>query len=910
MASRAEKLLTPYLASSSVRPNGDMDMYCPFHEDTRRSATVNFRTQQWFCFSCDRGGGLQVLIRSRSEWREPPQNGRVSAVGRTKAARTEALPDSARVDGWHSALVSSSDRLEWFELRRGITEETLHKHNIGWDGQRYTIPVYDEAGKIVNVRRYSPEGEPKMINWPGHGSPARLFPLSVLLDDPNEVVFCEGEFDSMLGNQERIPTITSTSGVRTRWRDEWSSWFVGRVVYLCLDRDKEGRRSGRKLLEALKDIASEIRIINLPYPYGSKKDLTDYFLDGGKSDRLLKLSQPDHSPMVEKQRDYELVEYEDLRRGNREGQPVEIQGTLASVFSTQILLPDALEASCNFDWDPKKCEVCPVNKHGGNLRMSVPEGSDLHLELFTVQNVEARNKLYRKALGAPERCPKVEITPKLHSAWDCEIRNGSNLAEEAFPVVLQHEGKPPMLNHTYHFKGRMRASPRGQRAVFMASSLIPAMQDLDTFEPAKKDVALAHDWVSGLSGEPDEALEQIAEQMEYHITEIYGQRLLHLAIDLVYHSVLRFPFGGSTISRGWMEALAVGDTRSGKSTAIQKILELYSRGHYQSAENASVAGLLFGVDRRLGMGRETWGGSIGVLPLNNRGLVAIDEAQGLRTEQIAQMSDMRSRGIVQISKIRSAEVESAVRLIWLGNGRRTNYSRGIDALRDQMGQAEDLARVDIPLYIKGDIGSELDKKQRTYGPLEWPSSLLQWIVLWAWSRKPEDIEWTREGMEAIWIDSKALSEQFHTSVPIFQPNEAGVRLARMAVSVAARLFSSPDGNKLVIGDKHVHAARRLYEKFLGADELGITEIRRTEEIIEDAADEHGVELRDFLRNTPPLIRQLMMTGNLPRYGFGSVDVSGNMLSKMSGMRAVHPDPTTGVYEVSRWAMEIAREVDR
>jgi hypothetical protein len=267
---------------------------------------------------------------------------------------------------------------------------------------------------------------------------------------------------------------------------------------------------------------------------------------------------------------------------------------------------------------------------------------------------------------------------------------------------------------------------------------------------------------------------------------------------------------------------------------------------------------------------------------------------------------MRSRGIVQVSKIRSAEVEAAVRIVWLANGRRHHYSRGIDALRDQMGQAEDLARVDIPLYIKGDIGSELDKKQHTYGPLEWPQSILRWVVLWAWSRKPEHIEWTRAGMEAIWKDSKALSDQFHTSIPIFQPNEAGVRLARMAAAVAARLFSSPDGFKLVIDEEHVHAARRLYELFLGSKALGITDLKSREEKVAHSGDEYGVEYKEFLRTTPPMVRQMLSTGSLPHFGFGSIDIGGNMVSKLGNMNAVvYHD---GQYEVAPWATDIARDM--
>jgi DNA replicative helicase MCM subunit Mcm2 (Cdc46/Mcm family) len=133
--------------------------------------------------------------------------------------------------------------------------------------------------------------------------------------------------------------------------------------------------------------------------------------------------------------------------------------------------------------------------------------------------------------------------------------------------------------------------------------------------------------------------------------------------------------GRAPVGRGWMEVLAVGETRSGKSTAAQRLLNLYGRGHYQSTENASVAGLLFGIEKRQSMSSDRWSGSIGVLPLNNRGLVVLDEAQGLTTEQISQMSDMRSRGVVQISKIRSSTVPARVRLIWMANGRKSRYPR-------------------------------------------------------------------------------------------------------------------------------------------------------------------------------------------------------------------------------------------
>jgi hypothetical protein len=271
------------------------------------------------------------------------------------------------------------------------------------------------------------------------------------------------------------------------------------------------------------------------------------------------------------------------------------------------------------------------------------------------------------------------------------------------------------------------------------------------------------------------------------------------------------------------------------------------------------------------------------------------------------MSDMRSRGVVQISKIRAAEVQAQVRLMWLANGRKSRYANGIDALRDQMGQAEDLARVDIPLYIKGNVGRELDKAQKTYGGLDEESkAVLQWLVLWAWSRRADDVRWTRPARTAVWKHSKALSDQFTTTIPIFQPNEAGVRLARMAVALAARLFSTKDGHRLVIKSEHIEAARRLYERFLGARELGLTEIKKQESIVEHAEEDYGGDLKEFLMTVPINIRQQLVHGELPGFGFGATDVGGIYISKLSGMHAV--TYAGNKYDVAPWAVEIARSL--
>ena len=206
----AQQMLEPYLAGGYERENGDLDLHCPIHGDKRRSAVVNFKTKEWYCNSCEDGGSLSGLISRRAEWQPPPTNG----SGPTKKGRTLDLPDSARLDGWQSALLANESALEWLEVKRGISPETVQLYGIGWDGRRYNMPVYDEKGTLQNLRCYSNVLEQKIVNWPGHGSPPRLFPMSTLLRDPKAIFICEGEWDALLANQQGIPAITGTGGVK------------------------------------------------------------------------------------------------------------------------------------------------------------------------------------------------------------------------------------------------------------------------------------------------------------------------------------------------------------------------------------------------------------------------------------------------------------------------------------------------------------------------------------------------------------------------------------------------------------------------------------------------------------------------------------------------------------------------
>jgi hypothetical protein len=134
------------------------------------------------------------------------------------------LPDQALPSKWHDRLLTQDGKKARTFLKkvRGLDTETASKFELGFDGERITIPV-QQNGAWVNVRRYLPhaseaEAKAKILSVLGHGAGAPVYPVAVLSGNDLPVLFCEGEFDALLANQEadgRFVAVTGTGGANT-----------------------------------------------------------------------------------------------------------------------------------------------------------------------------------------------------------------------------------------------------------------------------------------------------------------------------------------------------------------------------------------------------------------------------------------------------------------------------------------------------------------------------------------------------------------------------------------------------------------------------------------------------------------------------------------------------------------------
>lgn len=337
----------------------------------------------------------------------------------------------------------------------------------------------------------------------------------------------------------------------------------------------------------------------------------------------------------------------------------------------------------------------------------------------------------------------------------------------------------------------------------------------------------------------EEKLNEIYIDLSTNVTNIYNRSNLHFAIDLVFHSPLRFYFGKRLLEKGYPEALIVGDTRCGKSETTKGLLRHYRIGARSSGENTSIAGLVGGVQSI----RNRWRVSWGRIPLNHGRLLAIDEMGGLSTDDFSTMSDLRSSGIAEITKIQTDRTFAKTRLIWLSNPRQhsavNSIGSGPKIIESLIGKPEDIARFDFVVILDRGQVSDDDADERHQPQVEhvYTSDNCHNLILWAWSRKPDQVRVESVTLDACFELGKKMGKKYSSDCPIVNSMEQKIKLARLSVSLACRLFSCDDsGQRVVVTPAHVEYVYKFLNEQYDMPHFGFdiySRRKRASEVIAD-----------------------------------------------------------------------------
>lgn len=278
--------LAEFIAGAKPDDRGEVEMYCPHHEDTRRSASLNVTKGAWYCHAGCGGGSVERLIDSKDGWVDPPaRDGLVKAAPRSKP-QFRPTPQHIRI--WNNALMANDRALAWLRRERGITPTTARAARLGWHEKRgvYTIPVFTERGDLTGLRYYDTDPGPdrrKIWSIKGMGTPY-LYPVRLLRRSrPGDaILFCEGEWDTLLAIQCGVIAVTRTGAAKV-WKEEWGLLFEDRRLFLCHDADYAGQDGNRIVADSLNGWPDSIHYCQLPYQVTPKhgKDLSDYILEYG-----------------------------------------------------------------------------------------------------------------------------------------------------------------------------------------------------------------------------------------------------------------------------------------------------------------------------------------------------------------------------------------------------------------------------------------------------------------------------------------------------------------------------------------------------------------------------------------------------------------------------------------------------
>lgn len=864
------------------RRGNEIKAECPFKElheagtDKNPSLTVNLEKGVYYCNSCHSKGNVQTMYKllygktNEEAWKDLGDALNIPRPDGSKPTRPEI--EVGLIQEYHRHLMSLTGPLrDVLRDRRGLVDKTLVDFQLGWDGERVTIPVYDEFNTLVNFRRYkwnSTDDQWKVLNYVDEFGNAygevRIFGIDRVLDETLDyVVWCEGEMDRLISEQHGFPTACPTSGAGT-WKPDWTKLFRNKKrVYLAQDNDEAGRNATRKLCEKLYRIV-DVYIINWPENFPVKGDITDFYTKCGQTkedfQHLLDTATKYVDTTVNEERLAEVSELDEVHLSDSAdaeyfSKRIRVPVMVSGKDSTPYLCPRSVKAYCgDAAGESKRCANCSLAVNAGEL---IKEFGASDQAIMKFINCSDRQQItaIKEAMGIESKCGHCDV--HIDNYMNIEELRLIPKADTSVGFSKRHDyvvrtgyyiGNNLKTNKRYTMVGYMYAEPNTQYATYIFDKAIPEKDFIGDFE-------LDEDTLNTLKlfkQKPGQSIRQkfdeIHKDLERNVTFVWERRNVGFAVDLIYHTVLNFYFQEQFVKRGWGELLIIGDSGQAKTTLVERMMTHYRLGELHSGESSKRTGLVYNMQQT----NKRWFLVWGAFPLNDGGLLTIDELSGLGEEDLGVMSDVRSSGVAKTTGVITAETTSRTRAIYISNPRNgrplNSETYGVSAVLKLMGKAEDVRRLDIAMSVaSGDVDPRLvnvSLKDLPQVPHVYTSDACNTRVLWAWSRKPEDIIFTPEATERILELATEMGSTYSSKIPVVEAADQRIKIARLSVAAACCVFSTDEsGEKVIVTPEHADFVVEFMKELYSAKSFGYDKLSQQDAATSDTSDDNIAKLR-------------------------------------------------------------------
>lgn len=878
---------------------------CPAHDDSTPSASLNVRDHVWKCYVPHCGAAGDFVSFVAYVVKQPRAVVLADLQKRYPGLSSVSTIPSQTVEKFHAAIKDAGPLLA--ELRsRGVTDEMVREARLGFHDGRITIPVFNRSGQCVNVRRYLPgaPGPQKMRNTTGHGAPA-LYRVETLRG-AKRVLVCGGEMKALVAGHllrdHGVVAVCSTGG-EGHWDDTWSEAMEGMEAYVLMDVDDAGLAAARRVAMSLYGKASLVKVLKLPLSRDKfpKGDINDWVggLGAGAEDLMALIDgTPEWVPpqkQAPERGEAKHLELSQAVSNARVGQAIETEAVVAATDQTPFLIPKDVDVECTRN--QPGCNLCPirltkVDEHGWS-RVTVEPGASAVLGMLGSSDRDQRDRLC-EALGIPP-CRAVRFHPRTHHvAHDVRLTppvslTGSRVSDAWYPaVIISHEA--PELNTPYRMRGAVWPHPKTQQATALVTDAELSEYSLQTFRCTEAELAELTVFRSEPSLEGVVAkMKTLHDDLSHNVTWIYGRPHLHAVVDLTYHSVLMFEFAGRQVN-GWVNSLIIGDSSQGKSECAHRIRDHYGVGDKVDCKNATVAGLLGGLEQ---MGNR-WFVRWGAIPRSDGMLVVLEELKGAPVEVLSRLTEMRSSGVAEIPKIERRKTLARTRVVMISNPRSprpmASFHFGVEAVVELLGSLEDARRLDVAVSLGRDDVPESEvnrpRSQRRQVAHRATAELSRRLVLWTWTRRPEHVRFGADTTDAVHAAATGMCEKYSESVPLVDRGTMRHKLARLSAAVAARTFSTRNGVDLVVEPFHVEYTRDLLDAIYSAPSMGYDEYSAAQDLMSRVQDpevvvkairstRHPVDLASVL-----LRRDTISVEDIQAAGASDVDGARSLLSTL------------------------------
>lgn len=571
------------------------------------------------------------------------------------------------------------------------------------------------------------------------------------------------------------------------------------------------------------------------------------------------------------------IKFGDIFHKKYFGKPVTIKCIVSGKsISAPYSIPKRIKISCFKDRD-KKCkgENCVINR-SNIVELGIDDNLLRFIDITDAAIPSAIKSSLKISCKFSYKVLSVQNVERIFISAPTGKERNTNTSS----YVGYYLGYGIDVNTVYELSGVVMTDPKDQLTTCLFTEAVRLKSDVETFAITKDIKHKLNKFNVHRNNVEDifHYLDTLYTSYARNITKIHDRFHLHAAIDIAFHSPLSFYFDNEYVHKGWMDIVIIGDTRCGKGYVAERLCRFFNVGEVVSGDNASFAGLIVGL-QKFG---DHWTTSWGKIPMNDKGLVIIDEAGSISHDDWTKLSRVRSEGVAEVIKINKQITNARTRLISLMNPPLktiASYSYGIQSLMDVIKAPEDIARFDYALVVSHDEVSvkDINRSRKEITPL-YTSEEEELLIMWIWSRKPDQIKFTDDAVKHTYQCAVKLANEYSFSIPLIQGENVRIKLAKVAVCLAGRLYSH-DGPILVVEKLHVECAHVFFNLMYKQDASGYKDMSMMQKSVDIETNSEDLKsmvkyfstfkdggklLKTLLNNNRFSVNDLVESLNLPK----------------------------------------------